>query len=70
MTQKQDRRWPWWFQVKDVLITTLGIGIVITMTVRDSWPPLGVATALVCFGSLSASAVLRFLVGRWEKNGQ
>jgi len=65
-----DRRWPWWFQVRDFLTTALGIGVIITMTWRDSWPPLGVATALVCVGSLSASALLRYLVGRWEKDGE
>jgi hypothetical protein len=70
MNGQPDRKWPWFHQVQEAAVSVLGIAILVTMTVRNSWPPLGVAAALVCVGSLSASALLRYLLGRWEaENG-
>lgn len=61
-----DRRWSWYAQVRDALVSVVGIGVIALMAVRNSYPIGGVVTALVCVGALSASAALRALVGRWE----
>ena len=62
----RERRWAWYSQIRDAVVASVGVGILVSMIVRESWPPLGVITALVCVGALSASSVLRYLVGRWE----
>ena len=69
MTRHEELRWPWYQQVVDALVLVLGIGIAVTMTVRNSWPPLGVILVTVCIGRLSARAALQVLAGRWSGNG-
>jgi hypothetical protein len=64
-----DRRWPWFAQVREAVVASLGVGILATMTVRDSWPPIGVIAALVCVGQVSAAAFTRYLLGRVENGG-
>ena len=61
------RKWSWFDQARDALLTIIGIVVILVMLWRNSWPPLGVATAMVCVGALTASGLLRFLLGRWEK---
>jgi len=61
-----ERRWTWYAQVRDALVSLVGIGVIALMAFRNSYPVGGVITALVCVGALSASAALRALVGRWE----
>lgn len=61
-----DRRWSWYAQVRDAVVSLVGIGTLALMAFRNSYPVGGVVTALVCVGALSASAALRALVGRWE----
>lgn len=70
MTEETDRRWPWYQQTVDAIVAALGIGIAVTMLVRDSWPALGVVFAFVCLGRLTSSAALRYLLGRWEGGGK
>lgn len=60
------RRWSWFDQTRDALLTIVGIVVILVMLWRNSWPPLGVATAGVCVGALTASGLLRLLVGKWE----
>jgi hypothetical protein len=62
----EERRWPWYQQVVDATVALLGIGITVTMLVRDSWPVLGVVVAMICLGKVSATAALNYLTGRWE----
>jgi hypothetical protein len=66
MTESQQRRWLWWSQIHDAAVTIVGIAILGVMTFRNSFPIPGVVAALVCIGSLSASAALRYLLGRWD----
>ena len=61
---EQPRRWSWFDQARDALLTIIGIVVILVMLWRNSWPPLGVATAMVCVGALTASGLLRFLIGR------
>lgn len=61
-----DRRWSWYAQVRDAVVSLVGVGTLALMAFRNSYPVGGVVTALVCVGALSASTALRFLVGRWE----
>ena len=61
-----ERYWPWWRQAKDVIATLLGSAIVISMIIRDHYPPLGVALAGVCIGVLASSAVTSWLLGRLD----
>jgi hypothetical protein len=63
----RDRRWPWYQQISDAVVLALGIGIAIAMTIRDSYPPLGVILVASCIGKLTASQLLRVLLGRWEE---
>ena len=62
----RERRWAWYSQIRDAVVAVVGVGILVSMIVREAWPPLGVITALVCVGALSASSVLRYLIGRWD----
>ncbi len=57
----------WYGQVRDAVMVAVGISILAVMTYRNSYPPLGVIVALVCAGSVSASAALQYIVGRWER---
>lgn len=66
----QQRRWVWFDQVRDMLVTIVGLASILTMLWRDSWPPLGVATALTCIGALTTSGLLRLLLTRWEGKGE
>lgn len=68
MTRVQQRRWPWYQQLVDLVVALLGVSIVVTNLVRDSWPVMAVAVALVCLGKISATAALNYLLGRWEKD--
>lgn len=61
-----DRRWAWYQQALDAVVAALGIGIAITMTFRNSYPFLGVVLVAACVGKLTASQLLRVLLGRWE----
>ena len=64
MTSRQ-RRWVWYSQIRDAAVAAVGIGGLVSMIVRNNWPPLGVITTLVCVGALSARALLGYLTGRW-----
>ena len=61
-----DRRWPWYQQISDAAVTALGIGVGVTMTYRNSFPILGIVLFAACVGKISASQLLRVLMGRWE----
>lgn len=61
-----DRRWPWYSQVVDAAFATAGLGLLALMAVRDSYPLYGVFLVLVFAGRVSASTLLRYLIGRWE----
>lgn len=61
-----DRRWTWYAQVRDAVVALVGIATLALMAFRNSYPIVGVLTALVCVGALSASTALRALAGRWE----
>lgn len=61
-----ERHWPWYNQVVDAVFAAAGLAIVAVMTARDSYPLYGVFLVLVFAGRVSASALLRYLVGRWE----
>lgn len=63
---RQERRWPWYQQVVDAIVLTLGVGIALAMTYRNSWPVTGVVLVVVCIGKLGASQAIRLLLGRWE----
>lgn len=65
MNRTQQRRWPWFQQWVDAAASLLGIGIAVTMLIRDSWPPLGVMFALVCLGKVGSSALVKALLNRW-----
>lgn len=67
MPTRTERRWPWYQQVSDAAVTALGIGIAISMAVRDSYPTMGVVLVAACVGKLTASQLLRVLLGRWEE---
>lgn len=62
-----ERRWPWYQQVSDAVVTVVGIGIAIRMAILNSYPSLGVVLVVACLGKLSASQLLRVLLGRWEE---
>ena len=66
MTRPTERRWPWYQQVSDATVTALGIGIAISMAARDSYPVMGVVLVAACIGKLTASQLLRVLLGKWE----
>lgn len=62
-----DRRWPWYQQVLDLVVASLGVGLAIRMGYRESYPLTGVVLVLACIGKLTASQLLRLLMGRWEE---
>jgi hypothetical protein len=65
VNRRQQRRWPWFQQSVDAVVTLLGVGVAVTMLIRDSWPPLGVMFALVCLGKVGSSAFIKALLSRW-----
>lgn len=66
MNSPGERRWPWYNQIIDAIFAVAGLAIVGVMTARNSYPLYGVFLVLVFAGRVSASALLRYLVGRWE----
>lgn len=65
--KETDRRWPWYQQISDAAVTVLGLGIGVTMAYRNSFPVMGVVLFAACVGKLTASQLLRLLMGRWEE---
>ena len=63
----EDQRWPWFRQIVDATSATLGAGIVVVMVFRDRWPVVGVVTALVLLGRITATKAIEYLLGRWEQ---
>lgn len=65
-----ERRWPWYNQIVDAVFAVAGLAIVGVMTIRNSYPLYGVFLVLVFAGRVSASTLLRYLIGRWESQGK
>lgn len=70
MTGEHQRRWPWYSQVVDAAFAVAGLVLVAVMTIRNNYPIYGVFLVLVFAGRVSSSALLHYLVGRWETNGK
>lgn len=62
-----ERRWSWYQQVVDAAFATAGLGIVIAMAVRNNFPIAGIVLVVACAGKVSASQLIRILLGRWEE---
>jgi hypothetical protein len=65
--QHEEKRWPWYTQIRDAVFAAFGMAILGVMAYRNSWPLAGVAAALTCMGVVGAGTALRLLLGRWEK---
>lgn len=59
--------WPWYQQIVDAAFAAAGLGIAVTMAARDSYPALGIVLVVACAGKVSASQLVRVLLGRWEE---
>lgn len=66
MSREGERRWPWYSQAVDAVFAAAGLVLLGVMTARNDWPPYGVFLVMVFAGRVSASTLLRYLVGRWE----
>ena len=60
------RRWPWFQQILDAGAATIGLGIAVSMAYRNSYPIAGIALIALCIGKITASGLLRILLGRWD----
>jgi hypothetical protein len=62
----RERRWPWYQQVVDAAFAAAGLGIALSMAYRNNFPIVGVILVAACAGKVSASQLIRLLLGRWD----
>lgn len=68
---RQDQRWwPWWWQAKDAVALTAGVGLVATEAWRGTYNPIAMSFAAACFGVIAWSTLSRWALSRAEKNGK
>jgi hypothetical protein len=65
MNEATQRRWSWYQQAVDAVVAILGIGIAISMTARNSFPPWGILLVISCVGKLTATQLLKVLMAKW-----
>lgn len=65
--KQETRTWPWYQQSVDAIFALVGVGVAISMVARESYPALGIVLAVACAGKVSASQIVRLLMGRWEE---
>lgn len=66
MPAPRERRWPWYQQVVDAAFAITGLGIAVSMAARNNFPLVGVILVVACAGKVSASQLIKLLLGRWD----
>lgn len=51
----------------DAAFALVGIGIAVSMAMRNDFQLLGIILVVACAGKVSASQLIRILLGRWEE---
>ena len=64
--EREQLRWLWYEQARDVIGLAAGLTTLGFMVWRDSYPLPGVLVVFVCIGSLTSSAAIKVLLGRWS----
>jgi uncharacterized membrane protein YjjB (DUF3815 family) len=67
---RKQRRWPWYQQILDAILATVGIAVIGTMVYRNSYPINGILLALSCVNSILAGHVIDGLAGKWTKQAE
>lgn len=69
MTTREERWWPWWWQIREVLAAAVGVGIATAEAYRGTYNPVAMGFVALCFTLVGASWFGRWILGRYNGNG-
>lgn len=69
MNSPQNKRWAWWGQIRDTCAAIAGLILLGVEARRGTYNPIAMTFAAVCLGIVGSGVLGRFLIGRWEGEG-
>ena len=67
-SRHEDRRWPWYGQVRDAAAAVAGFTILGVETFRGTYNPTAMVVVLALLGVVASGVILRWLTGKWNGN--
>lgn len=67
--RQEQRYWPWWWQVKEIIATAIGVGVISVETARGTYNLAAMGLVAACVGVVAMTEYAKAVYRRSNGNG-